>query len=354
MFNANSSIQTGATCRCHGVDIHTHVVPENFPAYAGKHQAAPWPSMVAAPACHRSVMISGSVFRTVPSQSWDGAARLIDMDQLGLERQVLSPMPELLSYWLDKDDGARLCRHLNEDIARMTQAHPARFSGLGAVPLQDVTLAIAELDYLMHELGLAGVEIGSNVNGIPIGAAQFMPFFAAAEDFGAAIFIHPLRPTGMDRLVGPAMLEQVLAFPGETGLAGTSLITGGIMARHPQLRIALSHGGGSFANLVTRLQHAWTIFPALQDLLSVAPLTTAKTFFYDSLVYNQTVLRQQIDLFGITQTMLGSDYPFVIQETDPLQRIQELGLDSARQDLLLRHNALRWLGLNAQPGAYTE
>lgn len=333
-----------AAC-CRGVDIHTHVVPENFPAYAGKGNGAAWPSMVPAQACHRNVMISGKVFRTVPDKCWDGPTRVIDMDALGIERQVLSPMPELLSYWLDAGDAALLTRHLNEDIARMVHDHPNRFSGLGAVPLQDVGLAIAELDHAVNRLGLAGIEIGTNINGTPIGAPEFEPFFAAAASLGAAIFVHPLRPCGMERLVGPAMLEQVLAFPCETGLAAASLLTGGTLARHPGLRIALSHGGGSFGALAARLNHAWTIFPALREQMREAPLAMAKRFYVDSLVYNPDVLRAQITLFGKTQTMIGSDYPFIIQEAEPLQRILELGFDADTQDLLCRGNALRWLGL---------
>lgn len=329
---------------CSGVDVHTHVVPENFPAYPGADPSAPWPSMVAAHACHRSVVISGNVFRTVPQQCWNEAARAIDMDALGIGRQVLSPMPELLAYWLSGADGASMARHLNEEIARMVAACPGRFFGLGAVPLQDVDLAIAELDHAMHRLGLAGVEIGTNVNGVPIGAAQFEPFFAAAEAWGAAIFVHPLRPCGMDRLVGAPALEQILAFPCETGLAAASLITGGTLARHPRLRIALSHGGGSFAALVTRLQHAWTIFPNLRESIAAAPMETARSFYYDSLVYNRTLLNGQIELFGATQTMIGTDYPFVIQEADPLARIVELGLDRATAAMLTHDNALRWLG----------
>lgn len=330
---------------CCGVDVHTHVVPENFPAYPGKNAGAPWPSMTAAHACHRSVVISGSVFRTVSDRCWDGESRVVDMNALGIERQVLSPMPELLSYWLDADDAAFLTRYLNEEIARMVLTRPNRFSGLGAVPLQDVTLAIRELDYAVHQLGLRGVEIGTNVNGLPIGAPEFEPFFAAAEEWGASIFVHPLRPCGMDRLVGPAALEQVLAFPCETGLAAASLITGGTIARHPRLRVAFSHGGGSFAALVARLQHAWTIFPNLQDAIAESPLQTARSFYYDSLVYNQTMLRNQIAMFGATQTMIGSDYPFVIQEADPLARVLELNVDKQTQALFTRENALRWLGL---------
>lgn len=334
-----------STACCRGVDIHTHVVPENFPAYAGRGNGAAWPSMVPAQACHRHVMIAGKVFRTVPDKCWDGQTRIVDMDALGIERQVLSPMPELLSYWLDAADAAALTRHLNEEIARLVQARPERFSGLGAVPLQDLGLAIAELDHAVNRLGLAGIEIGTNVNGAPIGAPEFEPFFAAAEQWGAAIFVHPLRPCGMERLVGPAMLEQVLAFPCETGLAAASLLTGGTLAKHPGLRIALSHGGGSFAALATRLNHAWTIFPALREQMHEAPLDIAKRFYFDSLVYNPDVLRQQIALFGKRQTMIGSDYPFVIQEQAPLQRIVELGLDAETEDLLCRGNALRWLGI---------
>ncbi|MCK9283837.1 MAG: amidohydrolase [Rhodocyclaceae bacterium] len=330
-----------------GIDVHTHVVPENFPAYAGRKAGVPWPSMVPAHSCHRHVMIGGGIFRTVSDKCWDGGGRIVDMEALGIERQVLSPMPELLSYWLDVDDAAVLMRHINEQIATMVAAHPHRFSGLGGVPLQGIDQAIAELDHLCNTLGLSGVEIGTNINGIPIGEAQFEPFFAAAETMGAAIFVHPLRPCGMDRLVGPAALEQVLAFPCETGLAAASLITGGTLARHPRLRIALSHGGGSFSALAARLEHAWNVFPNLRTNIPAAPLELARSFYFDNLVYNPSVLRHQIEMFGIRQTMIGSDYPFVIQETAPMAKIRDLGFDPPAEALLLRENALRWLGLGA-------
>lgn len=333
-----------ARANCSGVDIHTHVVPENFPSYPGKNGGGHWPSMTPAHACHRHVMIAGNIFRTVPEQGWNEKARVVDMDAMGIERQVLSPMPELLSYWLDGRDAAVLTRHLNEDIARIVHSSPERFTGLGAVPLQDMKLAITELNHAVNILGLAGVEIGTNVNGVSLGAPELEPFFAAAEAWGAAIFVHPLRPCGVERLVGPAMLEQVLAFPCETGLAAASLITGGTLARHPSLRIALSHGGGSFSALATRLQHAWNVFPALREKILDAPLEMSKSFYFDSLVYNPLLLRNQIALFGTTQTMIGSDYPFVIQEAEPLTRMLELGFDEKTEEMLCRGNALRWLG----------
>jgi len=331
---------------CPGIDIHTHVVPENLPAYLGAAAPERWPSMAPAQACHRHVMIAGEVFRTVSDQCWDENRRAADMDAIGIGQQVLSPMPELLSYWLDGAAAAQLTRHLNGDIARMCAAYPGRFHGLGAVPLQDVDRAIAELDHALHTLKLSGVEIGTNINGVPIGDPCFEPFFAAAEAWGAAIFVHPLKACAMERVVGPAVLEQVLAFPCETGLAAASLITGGTLAKHPQLRIAFSHGGGAFGALAARLNHAWSVFPALREGIPQAPLEMARRFYYDSLVYNAALLEQQIALFGATQTMIGTDYPFIILDKDPQGRIDALSVDDATKTLLRRDNARRWLGLD--------
>ena len=147
------------------VDVHRHIVPESFPDYIGRHFGAPWPSMAPAEACHRHVMVSGSVYRTVSHQCWDCAQRRADMHGMGISRQVLSPMPELLSYWLEPEDGAAMCRFLNETIAAMVADSPQHFFGLAAVPLQDLDLAIAELAHAVRQLGLHGVEIAGNVNG---------------------------------------------------------------------------------------------------------------------------------------------------------------------------------------------
>ena len=92
--------------QCGCIDIHTHVVPHDLPAYVGRYPDAPWPSMSEAKPCHRHVVISSKVNRTVSNQAWDIDVRRGDMDRLDVGRQVLSPMPELPSYWLDPADGA--------------------------------------------------------------------------------------------------------------------------------------------------------------------------------------------------------------------------------------------------------
>lgn len=330
---------------CCGVDVHAHVVPEYLPPCLGRHLPAAWPSMAPAHACHRHVMISGKVYRTVSDRCWSAARRLEDLPDMGLAVQALSPMPELLSYWMDADDAQPLLRYLNEQIAAMAAVSDGRLVGLGAVPLQDVDRAIAELRHVVEVLGFAGVEVGSNVNGVPIGERRLAPFFEACEALGAAVFVHALKPAGMDRLVGPAALQQVLAYPVDVGLAAASCITTSLVERFPRLRIAFSHGGGTLASLLPRLQQGWQVFPALKDSMAVSPAEQARRLHYDTLVFDTPTLRHLADTFGASRLMIGTDYPFNFHERRPVQCIEAAGFDAATTAALVEHNARRFLGI---------
>ena len=332
-----------SSCPC-GVDTHAHVVPEHFPRYMGSAVPAEWPSMAPAHACHRSVMIAGKNYRTVSDKCWDTAKRIADMPDMGLALQAVSPMPELLSYWMGATDAQQLLRYLNDQIAQMVSQSNGHLIGMGAVPLQDVDLAIRELEYAVKTLGFAGVEVGSNINGRAIGAPEFDPFFEACEALGAAVFVHAIRPAGMERLVGPPPLQQVLAYPGDVGLAAASVLTSSLIERRPGLRIAFSHGGGTLAMLLPRLQQGWGVFPALKDSIAVSPAEQARKLFYDTLVFDAPTLRHLVDRFGASQLMLGTDYPFNFHERTPVARVDAAGFDETTRQMLLQGNARRFLG----------
>ena len=331
---------------CCAIDVHTHVVPAKLPDHLAAFGDIPWPSIQHADSCHAKVIIQGKNYRDIENACWDVPRRSQEMAGMDVASQVLSPMPELLSYWLPAKPAQVLARHINETIAEMARTAPERFRGLGMIPLQDMDLAIKELEYVMRRLGLRGVEIATNVNGVPLGHASLEPFFAAAESLSAAIFVHPLRPVGMDRLVGPANLEQVVAFPCETALAVASVITGGLMQRHPRLRIGFSHGGGAFGQVLPRLQHAWSSFAAVKAAVKEEPRLAARRLFYDTLVYDPTALRFLIDSYGLSQLMVGTDYPFTIMDREPTVRVAALGLSEADTDQLLFGNARRFLALD--------
>jgi aminocarboxymuconate-semialdehyde decarboxylase len=328
------------------IDIHTHIVPESFPPYAGKGKDVPWPSMADAHACHKHVMISGKLYRTVSDGCWSVPRRIEEMGAMKVTRQVISPMPELLSYWLPLEDASAMIRYLNETIAEMIAAAPQRFVGLGCVPLQDTDEAIRELEHVIKTLGFAGVEIASHVNGASIGEARFEPFFAAAERLGAAVFVHALRPAGQERIVG-AFPEQAVCFPGDIALACASMITGGVASRHPKLRIAFSHGGGTMSILMPRLAHAWNKFPKAKESLPESPAKVARRFYYDELVFDPRAVKFLIGQFGDSQICVGTDYPFALGDWKPLKTLDAAGLGPAVMKKITSANAKRFLGLPA-------
>jgi len=328
----------------HAVDIHTHIVPAGFPAYAGRHAKVRWPSMAPGQDCHHcNVMIAGKVFRTVTDECWSIERRLEAMARSRVTRQVLSPMPELLSYWLEPQDAETLGRHVNDTIAAMVGEGAGRFAGLGMVPMQDPERAARELERLMKTGAFRGVEIGTNVNGVSIGDPRFEPFFQAAEELGAAVFVHALHPAGTERLIGPPAMPALVAFPCETAVSIASLMVGGMLARHPRLRIAFSHGGGVFGLVLPRLMHGWKSTKDLKEKVP-SPAEQARRLYYDTLVYDPETLAFLIERFGVTQLCLGTDHPFSIQETDPVGAVEALQLSAEHRGLLLSGNAARFLG----------
>jgi aminocarboxymuconate-semialdehyde decarboxylase len=330
-------------CAC-GIDVHAHVVPEHFPAYLPQPDLAGWPSMAPAQACHRHVVIDGKNYRTVSNRCWSVPHRVADMAEMGLTLQAISPMPELFSYWLAAPAADTLLRYTNDQMAEMVARSNGALVGLGALPLQDMDLALAELHRTKRDLGFAGVEIGSNVNGNPIGAAEFDAFFAEAVALDACVFVHAVRPAGMDRLVGPPQLQQALAYSGEIGLAAASAITGRLMHRHPSLRIAFSHGGGTLGLLLPRLEQACTVFAPVREAVAGSPTEQARKMFYDTLVFDTPTLRHLVGLFGAEQVMIGTDYPFNFHDRTPTDRVDEAFADDALRHLLIKANARRFLG----------
>jgi aminocarboxymuconate-semialdehyde decarboxylase len=332
-------------CRCRGIDVHTHVVPSSFP---GRDPLPThWPSTLAAEPCHATVVIDGRPYRTVSDACWVAERRIEAMDAAGIAVQALSPMPELFGYWMEAEAAADLARYTNDVIAAMVEAGNGRFVGLGGVPLQDLDRALAELDRLTGELGFAGIEIGSNINGMPIGHPDLKSFFAEVERRGVAVFVHAVRPVGMDRLVGPVPLQQVLAYPSDVGLSAASAITGNLLTDFPNLRIGLSHGGGTLATLLPRLEQGVKVFPALKETLTVSPSEQARRFFVDSLVFDAATLARAIDIFGTDRVMIGTDYPFNFQDREPLASLAAAVAETDLREQLIWRNAAVFLNLPA-------
>jgi aminocarboxymuconate-semialdehyde decarboxylase len=327
------------------IDIHTHFVPGSIPQAAERNPL--WPSIERRGADGAAVMVGGKVFRVIDSRSWDAGRRIDDMSADDVDVQVISPMPELLSHWFPAADADALCRYINEGIAELCNANPKHFIGIGMVPMQDAALAIKRLDEI-KSLGLRGIEIGSHINGIPLGDIRLHEIYAAAEQADLMVMVHPLHPLGLDRMGGRPELAAVAAFPLETAFAAVSLMTGGVTERFPELRILLSHGGGGLPWILPRLRHAQTVGPPLDSLFPRDPGQMVRSFYYDTILYDDDALDYLVTKVGKDRLVAGSDYPFTIKQDRPAE-FAEQALGIARKTFT--SNAMGLLGLKARAPA---
>jgi aminocarboxymuconate-semialdehyde decarboxylase len=330
------------------IDMHAHIVPEHFPLKTGGTSADLWPAMEHLASGDADMVIGGKTFRTFKDTAWDPGKRVDDLPNIGMDKQVLSPLPELLMYHLDPADGGELASHLNEAIAGMVKARPDHYYGLGTVPLQDVELAIAELARV-KQLGLSGVEIRTNIQGENLGEPKFRPFFREAAALDLAVFIHASRPTFGDRIdhLPSAISDPAIGFPIECGLAGASLIWGGVLAELPELRICMSHGGGVLTQLLARSDTAHRTRKPVADLLPEPPMDYARRMYYDDLAWNVPTLRYLIDGMGASQVTIGTDYSGASARTiSPGDEFDALGLSAGERDAISHANAERFLGVS--------
>lgn len=325
-------------------DVHTHVSPKEFPASQSEAIRSRWPCMQCKGQSGASLYFGDTLFRELDDRSWDCGRRIEDMDRDGVAVQVLSPMPELLSYWLPANDAQILCDLSNAQITEMISLHPNRFRGLGAVPVQDLASAVAGLKRIKSEFGLSGVQIGSNINGVALGDPSLEPFFAAAEDIDLAIFVHALHPVvGKVTSMSPQQLALV-GFPLDVALALSSLILSGTLERHPRLRIAFSHGGGAIGSMLGRLDEGWRRTSGFGGKMIDAPSEQARHFFYDSNVYDRAYLQHLISETAPKHVFMGTDYPYPIMQEKPAAFLAQLDISDEERQALEYGAARTFLG----------
>jgi len=330
------------------LDCHRHIIPA---AMLTSAVPAEWRPSLTRRDGRWLVSFRGRTLTSVTAEFADPAAILTEAEAAGITHVLASPWVLLIPVHEEAELAARICRMQNESLAAAAAASPGgRLTGLGAVPLQAPELAAAELEYLMTLPGLHGVEVPASVAGLRLEDDKLAPFWAAAADTGAIVFVHPsttgLHLPGLD----DHYLWNSVGNPLETAIAAAQLITGGVLDRYPGLVVLLAHGGGALLSLRGRLRRAYAVRPEASAGGATAPDELLRRLYFDSLTHDREVLADLVAFAGAGHVLLGSDQPFDMGTEDPVGDVAALGMTPADQDLILGGNAGRLMQIPAMRG----
>jgi aminocarboxymuconate-semialdehyde decarboxylase len=334
---------TSSPGQARAIDVHAHVIVPEVYAAAAEHNIF---SELPADAGVTDEMRSQIKARAgmVLSRMSDVTERIAKMDAMGVGVQVLSAsLVHQGLEWADAQVSLRLARTTNDWIAKAVAAHPARFVGLGTLPLHVPSLAVGELDRCLRELALKGVAISTTAAGMELGDPRLRPFWEQAEAFGAVVYIHPggnrdprFKRFSLWNSVGQAF---------EEAMAISSLMYDGVLESFPKLRICISHGGGYMPFYMGRIDRNYAEKANTRVNMTKPPIDYLRMLYFDSCVYERPVLQHLVDKVGADRVLLGSDYP--VGEMKPVEFVTETGtLSAAQKEMIVRSNAAAWLGLS--------
>lgn len=322
------------------VDIHAHL---NIAAAAelirGALPDAPNPLPFS---CAATDAVNGKMFQEIGPTLNNVDLRISDMDELGVDVQVISPSPGQYYYFAPAELGRDASQLINDGLAESVAKHPERLVGMGTVPLQNTEMAIAEMRRCVTQLNFRGIEISTNVEGRELADESLRPFFAAAEELDVVLFLHPLGFSHGQRLSNH-YLDNVVGNPLESTVAISHLIFEGILERHSGLKLCVAHGGGFLPGYWGRMDHAYKTRDDCCLHITRKPSEFLRQLWLDTLVFDKDQLDSLVRTQGADKLCMGSDYPFDMGEPDPVGFHDRL--DLATRKKILGANAADLLGL---------
>jgi aminocarboxymuconate-semialdehyde decarboxylase len=328
------------------IDVHTHIIPRHMPKWTDKFGYGKFIHLEDSNREGFARMMQGDkFFREIESNCWDEKIRMDEYDDSGVSVQVVCTIPVMFSYDAQPNDTLELSRFLNDHIAGLITRFPKKYIGLCTVPMQDVDLAIVELERA-KSIGLVGVQIGSNINSLNLDNSRFFPFFEACERLGMAILIHPWDMMGKSDME-KYWLPWLVGMPAEMSRAACSMIFGGVFERLPNLRVLFSHASGAFLATLGRIEHGFNCRP---DLVAVEnkinPREYVGKFWVDSITHDERLLKYVLDMQGSKRICMGTDYPFPLGDLKFGQYMEHMGLEKTELEDIFHGSAMSWLDLD--------
>jgi aminocarboxymuconate-semialdehyde decarboxylase len=327
------------------IDLHAHVTPERYKQAI--ERTGYWYGLDA-----KAGELAHGGFAQPLSQ------RLEEMDRFGVDMQLVTPTIGFYQYENSPEVTKMIHRECADEIEEMFTEHPDRFLGMGMVPMQDPATAISELETLMGR-GFKGIILNDHVAGVTYDDPRYLPFFEAAESLGALLFFHQGGETITTQRNPKYKLPNAVGNLTERTMLYATLVFGGVLDKHPDLKMLLGHGGGYTPYGVARMDKVAGALPPEYDGKMSPPFPGddgfnhekppseyLSRFYYDCCTYSGPVLRFLVDTVGIERVVLGTDYPAPMFLHDPVNWVRGLPeLTEEEKDSILVGNSNELLGI---------
>lgn len=325
--------------------MHTHIMPKHVPDWSGKFGYGSFIHLDHHRPGYARMMQGDKFFREIEANCWDESIRIEEYARYDTQVQVVCTIPVLFAYWAQPKDGLTVARFLNDHIADIAARYPKNYVGLGTIPMQDIDLAVAELERC-KSIGMKGIQIGSNVNQKNLSEPIFESLWQAIADLDMAVLIHPWEMMGQDDMK-KYWLPWLVGMPAETTRAICSLIFSGVMERHPGIRFNFAHAGGSFLPTIGRIEHGFNCRPDLVAIDNpINPRDYIGKFWVDSATHDPMLLKYILELQGANRITLGTDYPFPLGDLEVGKFITEMNLTQEDVQSIFCDSTLEWLKLD--------
>jgi len=334
------------------IDIHSHFFPKTWPSLQDKFGGDDWPWLKHLAnesnqqGFSKAMLMKGQQeFRPIYSACWDPEVRLQQMDEHGVDQQIISATPILFAYHKPVEQALYCAQLFNDAALEICHTDATRLFALAQVPLQDIDAACKEASRAMNT-GHLGIQIGNHVgdkNMDDEGVLTFLQHCAAEK---IPVFVHPWDMMAADRTC-KYMMGWTVGMPAESQLSIVSMILGGGFDRVSRdLKICFAHGGGSFAFLLGRLENAWLHRDIARGKSEQPPSHYLDRFYLDSAVFDHDSLELLVKKMGTDKLMFGTDYPFPLGEQQMGQLIKTASfLSASEQQSLLASNAQQFFNM---------
>jgi aminocarboxymuconate-semialdehyde decarboxylase len=330
-------------------DMHTHMIPPEFIEAVSK-PGSRWQAKLEKEGDETWVVHDQGYRYPLSPGFHDITARLADMARTRTDMAAVSLSPTLFLYWAEPKLALDMARMANDGIYALARHPSGKFSGIGTLPMQDLNLAMAELRRCARELGFKAILIGTNVEGAQFDDPQFLPFFKECEALGVFIIFHPYY-VGAKPMFTKYYLTNLYGNPLDTGMVIANLIFGGVLDKCPKLKVGFVHGGGFFPYQIGRLKHGYEVRKEPKVNGAKSPEKYMHQLYFDSVVFMDKQLQFLVNWAGADHVMLGSDYPFDMQDFTPADFVSNAGLTPAETSAVLSGTAMDIFGVQARTGA---